>query len=446
MFILLKTGTRGAFLGLLAALLIFLVVNLFLIKKRRVQILIAVLLLIPVLSVSAFFTNPEAPIWNKIPVLDRLINYRSAITDIQPRIWTWESAMAGTLERPLLGWGLENFAEPFDKYYNPKHFGIESFFDRTHNVFLEYTISGGILLLLSWLMMFWFYYWELFKRKKTLWWSILLVTPIAYFIQGFFLFDVLAIYLILFVFLLLFISEKYDSAVVDGKENKLKDSVSLSVGVIAFIVLFTSLYFASYLPLRKNLLLSGALQSQQISMIIPITTLEEARAFIDHSNVTFSKFEDAYAFRSPVGQEETIGSMMKYALATIERAHAVPALANMPETRILLKKMADKSNIWSEENKNIMTGLKNEFINAVVNVQISLVPTPDGKEIRVVDPIYIAKGKKMLEDALEIAPTRIEMIRILMRVAEIEKDQEAREEWIEKADFLRPDIDWETTR
>ena len=52
----------------------------------------------------------------------------------------------------------------------------------------------------------------------------------------------------------------------------------------------------------------------------------------------------------------------------------------------------------------------------------------------------------MLEEALEIAPTRIEVIRILMRVAEIEGDQEEQKKWTEKAEFLRPDMDWETAR
>jgi hypothetical protein len=51
-------------------------------------------------------------------------------------------ALKGIAERPVLGWGQENFNYVFNKYYNPQMFGQEEWFDRTHNVVLDWLIAG----------------------------------------------------------------------------------------------------------------------------------------------------------------------------------------------------------------------------------------------------------------------------------------------------------------
>jgi O-antigen ligase len=53
-------------------------------------------------------------------------------------------AIPGALERPVFGWGQENFSYVFNKYYQPSMFDQEQWFDRTHDEFLDWFVAGGI--------------------------------------------------------------------------------------------------------------------------------------------------------------------------------------------------------------------------------------------------------------------------------------------------------------
>ena len=57
----------------------------------------------------------------------------------------------GVKEHPILGWGQENYIVLFNKYYDPKMYQQEPWFDRSHNVFFDWLVSGGILALLAYL-------------------------------------------------------------------------------------------------------------------------------------------------------------------------------------------------------------------------------------------------------------------------------------------------------
>jgi O-antigen ligase len=65
------------------------------------------------------------------------------------RIIIWESTFEAIKERPLLGWGPENFRLAIDEYfdnrlYEEKNIG-EVWFDRAHNLLLDTLISVGVL-------------------------------------------------------------------------------------------------------------------------------------------------------------------------------------------------------------------------------------------------------------------------------------------------------------
>lgn len=60
-------------------------------------------------------------------------------------------AWEGFKEKPLLGWGQENFNLVFNKYYKPELYKDEPWFDRVHSIFFDWLIAGGILGLLAYL-------------------------------------------------------------------------------------------------------------------------------------------------------------------------------------------------------------------------------------------------------------------------------------------------------
>lgn len=171
--------TRGVFLGLIAG--IFLGLGTWLWSKKRFSVL---LFLAVILLVGSGF-------WKNLPVLNRFskVELQSAL----PRLSAWGAAWRGFQERPILGWGWENFNKAANKYYEPKLWrvrGGDLFFSKPHNLLIEYLISGGVLLLMVFLALVAAYFYE---SKDFLLWSWWL----AYLIPNLFSFDSFGTYLIL---------------------------------------------------------------------------------------------------------------------------------------------------------------------------------------------------------------------------------------------------------
>ncbi|HUZ93029.1 MAG TPA: O-antigen ligase family protein [Candidatus Paceibacterota bacterium] len=127
------------------------------------------------------------------------------------RFWTWGSAWQGIQERPITGWGLENFTTVFDKFFNPLHFipgqNAETWFDRAHSIYFDYLTETGLLGLGTYLAIFVLLGMGIFGKAKAkvehlsvYEKGLLLAVPVGYLIQGVAIFDVLPIYINLFAF------------------------------------------------------------------------------------------------------------------------------------------------------------------------------------------------------------------------------------------------------
>jgi hypothetical protein len=125
------------------------------------------------------------------------------------RFWTWGSAWKGFVERPILGWGPENFSPVFDKYFDPRHYipgqNTETWFDRAHSIYFDYLAETGILGFLSYLSIFFVVLWGLIKSifrnaHSPFAKSLLVGLPLGYLVQGVAIFDVLPMYINLFLF------------------------------------------------------------------------------------------------------------------------------------------------------------------------------------------------------------------------------------------------------
>ena len=331
---------------------------------------------------------------------------------LQPRLWTWGSAISGIIEKPILGWGSENFSQVFDKYHNPNHYGGESWFDRTHNIFLEYLISGGIILLLSHLLIFFFYYKKLFQIERDYLWPIFLVVPIAYLIQGLTLFDVLPIYVAMFLFLGFFIHYSNNFQLNNyAEENNFEFYWPMTYHALPFIafILFL-LYFGNYLPLRKNQLLANALKSPNIT---------EA---INRSKLVFN-------FYSPVGQQEAYESMGRNFVMYLEGAIQEKVKID-PNNEVFLE-MMKLNDVVFEEIKPSLVGVKDFYLNALWNIAAFRASG---------ELSYLNKSKTALDDILKIAPNRMEIILARFNVAQIENDNQKKEELLNMIEKIRPDV------
>lgn len=153
-FVLFFTATRGAILGLiggaaLAALLLF-------IRSPRAPVARyagATIALLIVLSGGFWLVRDSAFVKSSEP-LARLASISISERTITSRFMNVGMAWQGFKERPLLGWGQENYAVVFDKYYNPEMYAQEPWFDRVHNIVFDWLVAGGLIGLLAYLALY----------------------------------------------------------------------------------------------------------------------------------------------------------------------------------------------------------------------------------------------------------------------------------------------------
>lgn len=205
LFVLYHTATRGAILGLIAGLFVTaLLLAIFekenkVIKKTAIGTIVAVFVV-----VGGFLIVRNADFVKNSPVLGRFSSISATDATTKSRFMIWGMALQGVKERPVFGWGQESFNYVFNKHYNPAMYGQEQWFDRTHNVILDWAISGGILGLLSYLSFFALSLYFLWKKE-----TIFSVTErsvftgmlVAYFFNNLFVFDNLLSYILFFSFL-----------------------------------------------------------------------------------------------------------------------------------------------------------------------------------------------------------------------------------------------------
>ncbi len=74
------------------------------------------------------------------------------------RTLVWEMSSELIKERPLLGWGTENFEKVFERNYDNRtltpEFGGEPWFDRAHNIFIDQAFDNGLVGLLLYISIY----------------------------------------------------------------------------------------------------------------------------------------------------------------------------------------------------------------------------------------------------------------------------------------------------
>ncbi len=152
-FVLVETGTRGTTLGLGAGIVVMAsYISFFGEKSLAYKKYATWLLVFLVITVSAFVLGRNTDFVQNNSNLSRIANI--SLSDLKIRGMIWQVAWEGVKERPVLGYGHGNFGYIFDKYYDPRLYAQEQWFDRTHNVFLDWLIAGGFVGLFSYLAIF----------------------------------------------------------------------------------------------------------------------------------------------------------------------------------------------------------------------------------------------------------------------------------------------------
>ncbi|MFA6404807.1 MAG: O-antigen ligase family protein [Candidatus Paceibacterota bacterium] len=203
-FLLFETGTRGTILGLIGgvmlALFLYSVFGKSETKKSR-WISAGIMGAIIFIGVI-FWMNRDSTFVRDNEVLNRLASISLKETQTQARGYVWPMALKGWSERPILGWGQENFNYVFNANYNPKMWAHEQWFDRAHNIYLDWLINAGLVGILAYLSLYFLAFRGVWKSNISFKNKTLLTGLIAgYMVHNIFVFDNLASYVFFFAIL-----------------------------------------------------------------------------------------------------------------------------------------------------------------------------------------------------------------------------------------------------
>ena len=226
-YILIATATRGAIIGMAAGFLVWGVLYLIFGNKKQLKLAVAggILFFVVVGSLLMIFRQSSfvETLSSKSQALERMLTILED-PSTKSRVLAWQIGLKAVAQKPLLGWGPENFGPGFSQYLTPDAYQIlgKLWFDRPHNKLIEEAATGGILGLLGYLSIFGIAFWELgrlIKQAKSdkkgqapkvpatcslqspAWFLPLVACLSGYFIQNLFLFDTPSSYLEFFLVL-----------------------------------------------------------------------------------------------------------------------------------------------------------------------------------------------------------------------------------------------------
>ncbi len=157
-FGLIFSGTRGSILGLIVgvgfAMVSYIIVLRDFPKTRKVLSGVVVL---GVALIVLLYNFRESAFVQKIPAVNRAVLTSFTVIKDSPRWIAWGSAVESWKEKPIFGWGPNNFFYAFNKYYQPKslRFGYgETWFDNAHNVIVNTLAVQGAVGLVTYTVIF----------------------------------------------------------------------------------------------------------------------------------------------------------------------------------------------------------------------------------------------------------------------------------------------------
>ncbi|MEK7067206.1 MAG: O-antigen ligase family protein [Patescibacteria group bacterium] len=270
------SATRGAVLGVISGFVLFGVLFLWLsrndnryaFRKRS-----AIGVLVAALVIPLFFWSIRGTEFVKSsPALYRLTSVSFSSQTIESRFLIWSMALEGIKERPVLGWGQENFNLVFNEYYKTRLWQQEPWFDRAHSSVFDWLSNAGVLGLVSYLSLFvsaLYALWRLLRAGHitNLIFSVAVSGLFAYFVQNLFVFDNFNTYFIFFAALafLHFAAFQHSHEAehkkphhVGGDSNEL--GVSVSVFAVAIFIGIIAVYFLNIRPIQQARSLINTLQ------------------------------------------------------------------------------------------------------------------------------------------------------------------------------------------
>ncbi len=209
--------SRGPFLGFVASILVFATVYGLGTKKKLVRQMVIGVYAFLILGTGLIFVFRASNFVVSLPIIGRLATISTAGNSLatNTRVMAWEIAIEGFKEKPLFGWGPNNYLYVFNAHYRPEflQFGGwgETWFDNAHNIILNTLAVQGIFGLVVYLLIFGAAIWALLKayrekRTDITFLAFGLAFLIGHLVQNIFVFENATSYLYFFFILAMIVN------------------------------------------------------------------------------------------------------------------------------------------------------------------------------------------------------------------------------------------------
>ena len=468
------TAVRGSVIAFWGALVILgLLYIVFLKNHNKIKYCILAGLIIFLALAGFLFINKNQPWLKSNDILNRLTDISLNASTIQTRLWSWHSGLLGWEERPILGWGPENFVLAHAKYFDPRHFtgsGSETIWDRAHNMVLETLTTMGIIGCLSYLSIFVVIYYLLIKcftplkikkanreignsgksltgfKEKRIGLAEIGVFGamiIAYFVHNLFIFDTTANYYMFFLVLgyLNYISrvtqiatqKNADDFCVDPRINQRK-SASTFLIFILLILAIVLIFKTNIEPAKANYATTRAILAGRSGS----------------SQQAFSYYQKALSYKSPQGKYEIRQKLATFIIQYIEsqqkknekvnpavfdytlnelkkniKEHPLDYISYLYVTRFYLMQISEKPEFGEQAEAAVLSALALNNKNPRVWYELGQVKLSEKK---------IDEAVAAFKQALELNPETVESYWFLgMAYAQTGEDNEEAIKYVKEA-------------
>jgi O-antigen ligase len=276
------SGTRGTMIGVLVGGVATLVIIAYF-EKGNVRRYVAAAVVAILLAVGSIFVFKNSSFVQSSPTLLRLSSISPNDITGASRLSMWKISYQAWKERPVLGYGQDNFSYVFARKFIPeKMSSLEPWYDRSHDVFFDWLIAAGLLGLLSYLSLYGVSLWIMWGKKNDMpvrERAIITGMLIGYFIHNVFVFDNLVSY-ILFVLFLAYIDVRASIKADHHQQRGVHisdENMKLLWAPLVIIILAVTQYYINYRPMLVNKLLIQALDANRLIQVMPFEKVLEVQ-------------------------------------------------------------------------------------------------------------------------------------------------------------------------
>lgn len=348
--LILSTGRAAALSSIIGIILLIFLFLSFKIKNRKIQIIGRTLSIVSIIGIV--FSIVSLNIYNSFLQKE----FAKFATFTRPVVWQISSELVK--EKPILGYGPENFEVIFASKVTPQLFyvsdGKEIRFDKAHSIIWDTLVSGGILGLISYLSIFVVTFLFLWKKRQDFWlFAVFSCLFVAYFLQNLTVFDSPITYFTFFLSLAFLSSFEI-------KEREEKRSLNNFKGSLIIVIIIALCFSFNYFVVQRYRVVSFATK-----IVYKDTSIEKKTDYLKQiektSNWNKSQIRELYA-ENIYDQKNATNTNFKLALDALlktreENPNDFYNLTTIAEVAIHLNRLDIAEKVLQEaeriNNKNV---------------------------------------------------------------------------------------------